>query len=212
MQWSADPTEHTHITVVKEPARAGNNHDHDAQICRYLNYCDKVEHFDLVLKMRELEHCADIGDDSDNEDIDSRMVWRSVKDYFACACEFLDAYSLGYNPSLTKMTVNKAAKQFLLPDFVLQFPIIWTVPQNMMSSLLLAVEQLEPSQVMLAEPPSKEWPYGRYDSIIVNADKTYKWPKSGLEGHFVAHLHLIFRLITALSYADTYLPMLSVWM
>ncbi|KAJ4463779.1 hypothetical protein C8R41DRAFT_927247 [Lentinula lateritia] len=33
MQWTADITEHAHITLVKDPARSGNNHDFEIQIC-----------------------------------------------------------------------------------------------------------------------------------------------------------------------------------
>ncbi|KAG1894107.1 uncharacterized protein F5891DRAFT_985338 [Suillus fuscotomentosus] len=91
MQWSADPTEHAHITIVKQPARAGNNHDHDTQVCHYLDRHDKVDRFDLAIKIHELEDRTNIGDNDDNEDIDSRMVRCSVKDYFARARELLDA-------------------------------------------------------------------------------------------------------------------------
>ncbi|KAG1857798.1 hypothetical protein F4604DRAFT_1536272, partial [Suillus subluteus] len=47
-QWSADPTEHAHIAIVKVPARAGNNHDYDVQVCRHLDCRNKLDHFDLV--------------------------------------------------------------------------------------------------------------------------------------------------------------------
>ncbi|KAG1726017.1 uncharacterized protein EDB91DRAFT_1239705 [Suillus paluster] len=72
MQWSTDPTEHVHIRVVKEPSRAGNNHNYDAQVCRHLDRRDKVECFDLILQI--------------------------------------------YDPTLMKMTVDKAAGNFSLPD------------------------------------------------------------------------------------------------
>ncbi|KAG1767510.1 hypothetical protein EDD22DRAFT_773070 [Suillus occidentalis] len=32
-QWSADVTEHVHVTEIKDPARASNNHNYDPQIC-----------------------------------------------------------------------------------------------------------------------------------------------------------------------------------
>jgi hypothetical protein len=37
IQWSANLTEHTHITEVKDPARSSNNNQYDPQICRYLD-------------------------------------------------------------------------------------------------------------------------------------------------------------------------------
>ncbi|KAG2370368.1 hypothetical protein BDR07DRAFT_1476379 [Suillus spraguei] len=64
---------------------------------------------------------------------------------------------------------------------------------------------LEPSQAVIAQPPSKTWPCGRYNVVIVNVDPTFKWPHSHLEGHCVGHLCLIFRPITPLEYSGTYL-------
>ncbi|KIM71811.1 hypothetical protein PILCRDRAFT_29002, partial [Piloderma croceum F 1598] len=44
-QWSADITEHAHITQIKKPARAGNGLDYDSQICRTLDRTDKIQQF-----------------------------------------------------------------------------------------------------------------------------------------------------------------------
>jgi len=51
-QWSADVTEHAHVTEIKHPAKAGNNQNHDAQICRALDRTDKTRRFDLATSMR----------------------------------------------------------------------------------------------------------------------------------------------------------------
>ncbi|KAJ4494093.1 hypothetical protein C8J55DRAFT_416949 [Lentinula edodes] len=51
MQWTADTTEHAHITLVKDPARSGNNHDFEVQICRHLDRQSRVRRFDLVTAM-----------------------------------------------------------------------------------------------------------------------------------------------------------------
>jgi hypothetical protein len=51
-QWSADFTEHAHIKVVKEPARSGNNHGYEAQICRYLDRVEKIHNFNLFTSIR----------------------------------------------------------------------------------------------------------------------------------------------------------------
>ena len=52
-QWSADFTEHAHITLVKEPVRSGNNQAHESQICRYLDRLEKVRHFSLCTAIRD---------------------------------------------------------------------------------------------------------------------------------------------------------------
>ncbi|KAE9383333.1 hypothetical protein BT96DRAFT_844117 [Gymnopus androsaceus JB14] len=52
-QWSADVTEHAHITQVKEPARAGNNKDYEAQIVRHLDMHSRLRSFDLMTCMKE---------------------------------------------------------------------------------------------------------------------------------------------------------------
>lgn len=51
-QYSADITEHGHITEVKDPARQSNNQDYEAQICRALDRTDKVRRFELATSMR----------------------------------------------------------------------------------------------------------------------------------------------------------------
>jgi hypothetical protein len=40
-QWTADITEHAHITEIKDPARSSNNVNYDPQICRHLDRADK---------------------------------------------------------------------------------------------------------------------------------------------------------------------------
>jgi hypothetical protein len=52
-QWSADFTEHAHIKVVKDPGRSGNNHHHEAQICRYLDRLEKIRTFSLFTAICE---------------------------------------------------------------------------------------------------------------------------------------------------------------
>jgi len=53
IQWSADVTEHAHITTIKDPARSGNNQNYESQICRYLDRLDKLRQFDLATAIRE---------------------------------------------------------------------------------------------------------------------------------------------------------------
>ncbi|KAG2125423.1 hypothetical protein DEU56DRAFT_892650 [Suillus clintonianus] len=68
-QWSADVTEHAHITEVKDPARSSNNNNYDPQICRYLDRADKCNRFDLATSL--LDRCDDpgvVGEESAEED------------------------------------------------------------------------------------------------------------------------------------------------
>lgn len=51
-QWSADITEHAHITEIKRPAKSGNNQNYDSQICRALDCTDKIRRFDLATSIR----------------------------------------------------------------------------------------------------------------------------------------------------------------
>jgi len=55
LQWSADLTEHAHITEVKHPSRSSNNQKYDPQICRYLDRREKCRRFDLATSTRQEE-------------------------------------------------------------------------------------------------------------------------------------------------------------
>jgi hypothetical protein len=48
LQWSADTTEHAHITLIKDPADSSNNINYDAQICRFLDRQDKCRSFQIA--------------------------------------------------------------------------------------------------------------------------------------------------------------------
>ncbi|KAJ3847914.1 hypothetical protein EV368DRAFT_87181 [Lentinula lateritia] len=62
MQWTADTTEHAHITLVKDPARSGNNHDFEVQICRHLDRQARVRRFDLMTAMVDARVDFRLGD------------------------------------------------------------------------------------------------------------------------------------------------------
>jgi len=53
IQWSADTTEHAHITEVKVPGRSGNNQSYNPQICRWLDRSEKHRNFTLALSIHE---------------------------------------------------------------------------------------------------------------------------------------------------------------
>ena len=71
IQWSADTTEHAHITEIKVPGRSGNNHSYNPQICRWLDRSEKHRNFALALSIHEIQnHNHDDHDDHDNDDND----------------------------------------------------------------------------------------------------------------------------------------------
>jgi hypothetical protein len=47
-QWSADTTEHAHITLIKDPADTTNNNNYDGQICRFLDRVEKCRNFQTM--------------------------------------------------------------------------------------------------------------------------------------------------------------------
>ncbi|KAG1745488.1 uncharacterized protein EDB91DRAFT_1236361 [Suillus paluster] len=51
MQWTADTTEHAHITEIKDPTRSSNNNDYDSQICHHLDHADKCRRFELTTSL-----------------------------------------------------------------------------------------------------------------------------------------------------------------
>ncbi|KAG1884486.1 uncharacterized protein F5891DRAFT_971192 [Suillus fuscotomentosus] len=73
LQWTADTTEHAHITEIKSPARSSNNNNYDPQICRHLDHADKCRRFDLAMSL--LDNVPDSGqqdpdDDEKDENVD----------------------------------------------------------------------------------------------------------------------------------------------
>ncbi|KAG1842819.1 hypothetical protein C8R48DRAFT_619290 [Suillus tomentosus] len=77
-QWSADATEHAHITEIKVPARSSNNNNYDPQICRHLDRLDKCLRFELATilldEKQNIKALADAArshmDDEDADDIE----------------------------------------------------------------------------------------------------------------------------------------------
>ena len=62
-------------------------------------------------------------------------------------------------------------------------------------------ETLEAPQTLRSIPPSTTNPYGIYDSVIIGPSPESNWPRSGLDGHSVAQLQLIFRVLGLNTYA-----------
>ncbi|KAG2073128.1 hypothetical protein BDR04DRAFT_1116489 [Suillus decipiens] len=146
----------------------------------------------------------------------------------------ITAYHLSNNPTLTHMTIDKAVERFALHDLCaalvdylecdaagsihviggrrrapsnckLHFECIQVWCKVCMQLKSYHEQCLEPSQAVLAQPPSKTWPCRQYDVVIMNIDPMFKWPHSHLEGHCVSILCLVFRPITPLEHSGTYL-------
>ena len=135
------------------------------------------------------------------------------------------AFNLAYNPSIHRITVDKAAEQFGLPDLrvaLVDFlcykkahgvdsvhPIgggPCRSPDNaelpfkniqVWFKLRLQVTDIHtntilPAQTVLASPPDGgQWPYGHYDSVVVNTDNAMVWPASGLQGLILFHISMV---------------------
>ena len=146
MQWSADRTEHAHITEIKIPGRSGNNRSYHPQICRHLDRSEKHRNFSLALSIQELQmgagtdpeaedidDSADLysGDDDDEEsllgcllqpDLFARTIYLSA--HFTPSTPLplrvqhtnTTAFQLNFHPSLPPTTVDEAAIKFNLPD------------------------------------------------------------------------------------------------
>ncbi|KAF8814617.1 hypothetical protein BYT27DRAFT_7326430 [Phlegmacium glaucopus] len=52
-----------------------------------------------------------------------------------------------------------------------------------------------PPQTVNAAPSQGSWTFGHSDIVLVNTDPSQVWPSSGLEGHHVVQLRLIFRAV-----------------
>lgn len=101
MQWSADVTEHAHVTEVKNPARSGNNQNYYSQIARHLDRSDKCLRFNLATNIATtsgLDHQPSNDEDDENEleeehepdeemqnSLLSNSATRTVTDYFQIA-------------------------------------------------------------------------------------------------------------------------------
>ena len=69
MQWTADVTEHAHVTEIKHPARSGNNQDYYAQIARHLDRSERCFRFDIATQLVSVEQgeSEEVDEDPDDE-------------------------------------------------------------------------------------------------------------------------------------------------
>lgn len=143
IQWSADRTEHAHITEIKVPGRSGNNQDHNPQICRWLDRSEKHQNFALALQLHvpEMEHAGALNDEEPFEDVpddtdssNDPSLAAPPPDLFSRALQLATsvspltplplrtfstkstAFHLNRRPDLGPLTVDEVAIKFKLPD------------------------------------------------------------------------------------------------
>lgn len=232
IQWSADRTEHAHITEIKVPGRSGNNQDHNPQICRWLDRSEKNRNFSLALQLlmsdTDPTNPPDEEPNVDNDQPDDIHLAASPPDFFIQAVQLSasvspstplplrtfssgsTAFRLNWHPDLTQLTVDEVAVKFKLPDLRpaladyirrardLQSPTfkigqrrsaranaelpfshlrVWHSVRIQVQSTDSA-DTSDPRRVC-AEPPSLDWPFGRYDTVLLSDGST---PGQGLNG------------------------------
>ncbi|KAF8970295.1 hypothetical protein BDZ97DRAFT_1914618 [Flammula alnicola] len=103
---------------------------------------------------------------------------------------------------ITKMETNSSSRissiggrRFATKDSTLPFTHveIWTKLQ-VQSKAYHHPHNVLPPQTVNAAPPSTKWPLGQYDTVIANTEPAREWPFSGMSGHHVVQLRIIFRI------------------
>ncbi|KAI6004772.1 hypothetical protein EDD15DRAFT_2155216 [Pisolithus albus] len=135
------------------------------------------------------------------------------------------AFHLGFHPAVGSMGISDVAEKYGLPDLhpalVHYFchnhddrPLAVGGQRYDRTDVPLPFQRLQvwhkvrlqqmayhdptailPAQTLNASPPATGWPRGRYDAALVNVDHSMVWPHSGLKGHIVCEIRLIFRPI-----------------
>ena len=234
IQWSADRTEHAHITEIKVPGRSGNNQDHNPQICRWLDRSEKHRNFSLALHLISDTGPADTPNDEEPNDIDDSdqlddiLPASSPPDLFTQAIQVSasispstplplqtfhsesTAFHLNRHPNLIELTIEEVAVKFKLPDLRpaiadyirhmrelqsstfkigqrrfaranAELPFshlrVWYSARIQVRSTD-STDASDPRRVC-AEPPSLEWPFGRYDTVLLSDGSA---PGQGLRG------------------------------
>ena len=147
MQWSADVTEHAHVTEIKHPTHSGNNQDYYAQIARHLNRSNRCFRFNITMRLASFEQ-GELGEEDedleDEHEPDSEALCvlhyysptDTVVDYFKITKEVASgaipnallphrifvssttAFHLATKPSL-QTTIDEASESFGLVDLQL---------------------------------------------------------------------------------------------
>ncbi|KAF8425394.1 hypothetical protein L210DRAFT_3653181 [Boletus edulis BED1] len=206
IQWTADTTEHAHVSEIKTPAGSTNNNNYDPQICRYLDQAEKCWAFELAMSLHEQEDQtalsdggrseddrSDLSDDEDNDNDNAAQPFgpsnlaRPSTNYFTISAR-LSAKQAGTIPSPLRSFVREA--QFGA-GFV--HPIGGQRRGSRYSNLPFMELQVWYKTLFCTPPSSGAWALGHYDAAIFNIDARSEWPESGLEGHIVSQFRLVMR-------------------
>jgi hypothetical protein len=238
IQWSADRTEHAHITEIKVPGRSGNNQDHNPQICRWLDRSEKHQNFSLALKLRVpdtdpagiLDGREPFEDSDDIDQINGLSLATPPPDFFTRAVRLTasispstplplrvfsadtTAFHLNRHPDLGPLDINEVATTFKLPGLHSALAEYVQRARDLQSTMFrIGQRQLPRANAELpfthlrvwysariqvrstdsmdvsvpikvcAEPPSPEWQFGRYDTVLLSEGSAPQW---GLYGMF----------------------------
>ncbi|KIM50197.1 hypothetical protein SCLCIDRAFT_34549 [Scleroderma citrinum Foug A] len=208
MQWTADVTEHAHVTEIKNPVCSGNNQDYYSQIARHLDRKGSEEE----------DEDEEDGHEPDAEALHILHYYSpilTVIDYFKMAKEVASgtipdavlphrifassttAFRLATKPSLWT-TIDEASEKYGLADLRLAITDYFRcVDRTTQATLATDGMQIwfKAPQSLLTSPPSPRLPNGRYDFAIISETDESDWPSNGLRGHSVVQVHLIFQLL-----------------
>ncbi|KAF8868601.1 hypothetical protein BD779DRAFT_1481169 [Infundibulicybe gibba] len=195
IQWSADVTERTHISEIKDPTRASNNQRYEEQICRYLDRAEKCQQFNLATSMLEgaipqSTTCPTPNDDDNESDSETEFGDDCATTNIAKKFQIPD---LGV-ALLKYFQQTLPHNQRQIANDPLQVPFdrleVW-INFRIQSRAYHTPHEVLPPQTINASPPSSSWPVGRCDAVLINNDPTIQWPYSGIKGHSVAQIRII---------------------
>ncbi|KAG1765881.1 hypothetical protein EV702DRAFT_1204407 [Suillus placidus] len=188
-QWSANVTEHAHITEVKDPTRSSNNNNYDPQICRHLDRAEKCRRFELATGLLDFKEstgkCEDSNPDDEDPDVnddDEHIPIGATRSFVVKHT----ALHFAYDPSIRKMTEETYGHGHVHaiggprragPTAILPFDKIQIRVQE---KDLYDAHIVRPAQTLNCAPPNDLWTLGRYDTVIVETDAKHTWPSSGL--------------------------------
>ncbi|KAG2353249.1 hypothetical protein BDR07DRAFT_1496632 [Suillus spraguei] len=138
LQWSADTTEHAHITQIKDPADSSNNINYDAQICQFLDHREKCQNFQIAMSIiahsqsqsqASTSQMTDAGSEhhdkshdedphTDNSDLQTEQLSSDIEAARPLCTIIVGvaAIHLNFDPSIQCIPVDVVAEKFSLPD------------------------------------------------------------------------------------------------
>ncbi|KAG1776905.1 hypothetical protein EV702DRAFT_1045915 [Suillus placidus] len=211
LQWSADTTEHAHITLIKDPADSSNNINYDAQICWFLDCREKCQNFQITTSIiahsqsqsqastsRTMDVDSDHHDSHEGPHIDESHLqivlddlWgpkHAVTDFFKKAekvsSDIKVARPLRTFVGTTQNFHSLGGQRRALPDAPLPFNdlMVWFKVRVQQASYH-SPSITPPALTVNVSPLSATWKYGHYDTAIFTVDDTgcEQWPTSGLK-------------------------------